>query len=470
MKYCTYLTDILTVAAVLFAVNSLAAEPSPALRLEDYLSQVNAENREIKAAETSSEGAGMRTSESTLIYSPILSAEYQHLHEEKTNSLFPSAYEKFVNDTYSLGISQLTSFGLKGKLSYTLTAYDYTQTPDRPKFYEGLPRLELSQSLLRNGFGSETRALKELTEASALATQYTESYKAKAIRAEAEGAYVKLAAARDLRKNTEDSAKFAKEILDWNTRRIRLNLGEDSDLLQAQANMEARNLQLQAATDAERTAARDFNRLRNLDGDSVAETLLLPSVNGISPNRAQFRDDVRAAIEGTRIAAAQANLGKEKNRATLEVFGSYAFNSRNAESSRAVSQSFKNDTPTSLIGVRFEAPILVGAQSKAVNGYAKEAVAAETLKDQKLFNQEVQWKELVLRLEEARKRYEISVKLADIQKRKAETERARLKRGRTTTYQTLLFDTDFNQAEANKIQSQSDVLQILAQMKTFGGA
>lgn len=467
MKKYDIMILILSLGALLLFGNSFAGT---ALPMDAFLSQVASDNREIRAAREASEGAGLRTAESTLIYSPIFSAEFQRINDTKTNSLFPSAYDKLYSDLYILGISQLTSFGLKAKLSYTLSSYDYVQTPDRPKFYEGLPRIELSQSLLRNGFGSETRAQKELSEAGAIAAQYSQSFQAKAIRAEAESAYIKLAAARDLRKISEDSAKFAREILDWNTRRVRLNLGEDSDLLQAQANMEGRNLQLQSAIDAERTAARDFNRLRNIDHDEVSEQLALPSVNGEIPARAQFRDDVRAAIENTRIASAQARLGKERNRATLEVFGSYALNSRDGERSKAISDSLKTTFPTSLFGVRFETPILVGAKSDAVKGYSKEAVAAETLKDQKLFNQEIQWKDLVLRLDEARKRYEISLKLADVQKRKAISERARLKRGRTTTYQTLLFDTDLNQAEATKIQSQSEVLLIIAQMKTFGGA
>lgn len=466
-----YKTALLSgLVTLFFSLHAFGLEPVTLLPLETYLSQVTSENREIRAARDTSEGAALRTAESTLIYSPILSAQMHRLNEQKTNSLFPSVYERFSSDVYTLGIAQQTSFGLKAKLSYALSSYEYIQTPSRPKFYEGTPQLEFSQSLLRNGFGSETRAQKEMSEAAATAAQYSESFKVRGLRAEAEGAYIKLAAARELKKISEESRKFAQEILDWNTRRIRLNLGEASDLLQAQANMEARNLQLQSAIDVERTSARDFNRIRNIDGDGVAENLALPPVNGDIPGRAQFRDDVRAAMEGTRVASAQATLGKERNRANLELFGSYAHNSRESQSGKALSESMKTTTPTSLIGLRFETPILFGAQCDSAKGYSKEAVAADTLKDQKVFNQEIQWKELVLRLAEARKRYEISVKLADIQKRKASAERDRLKRGRTTTYQTLLFDTDLSQAEANKIQSQSEILQIIAQMKTFGGA
>jgi outer membrane protein TolC len=55
-----------------------------------------------------------------------------------------------------------------------------------------------------------------------------------------------------------------------------------------------------------------------------------------------------------------------------------------------------------------------------------------------------------------------------IQKKKVENERSRLKRGRSTTYQTLTFSQDYNSSEASRIQAQTQVLSILARMKTFG--
>ncbi|RYZ80227.1 MAG: hypothetical protein EOP06_25730 [Proteobacteria bacterium] len=60
-------------------------------------------------------------------------------------------------------------------------------------------------------------------------------------------------------------------------------------------------------------------------------------------------------------------------------------------------------------------------------------------------------------------------KLATIQQKKALNERKRLTRGRTTTYQSLIFETDYNSAESQRIQAQSEVLLIMARMRTFGG-
>ncbi len=446
-----------------FAFAASAAEN--VLTLDGYLGQVAGENRAIRAAQETSEGAGLRSSESTLIYSPVLFAEARWVNDHEVLALF-RAYDKLRTDSYSLGINQLTPYGTKFKVAYTLENYDYVS--QRPRFWEGLARVEVSQSLLRNGFGAETRAQAVAVEAAALGTQYQESFRAKALRAEAESAYIRLASAREVRRINEDSLKRAQEILGWQNRRYRLNLGENSDLLQSQANIEVTKLQLQSALDSERTAARDLNRMRNLDSDTVSESVVLPSIDQVTPpNRGQFRDDVRAAIEGTRAAAASAEIGRQRNKPELEVYGSYALNSRQAERSTAISRSFSNDFPTSVVGVRFSTPLLIGSQLDAVKGYGKEAVAAETLKDQKIFEQEVTWKDLVLKLEEAKRRYAISVQLAAVQKKKAESERSRLRQGRTTTYQSLIFDQDLNIAEATRIQAQAEVLQILSQMKTF---
>lgn len=464
-----YSLSVFVAAALCFlSIGALSANAAETLPLDSYLQQVEGDNQSIRASREASEGAGLRASEGKLVYSPILSAGIQRLDDHKLNALFPGAYEKIYSDLMTVGLSQQTSFGTEAKVSYTLTSFHYVGS--QPKFWEGLPRLELSQQLLGGGFGSSTRAQKEILEAGARVTQFSKSYNVRALRSQAEGAYINLAATRELREINENSLKRGQDILDWNSRRFRLNLGENSDLLQAQANMESIKLQLQNAIDSERIASREFNRLRNVDGDSVADTLILPSVDSASvPARAQYRDDVRAAIENTRVAAAQAIVGKERNKPMLEVYGSYALNARKAEGRDAVSDSFRTDYPTSVFGLRFQTPLLIGAQSDAIKGYAKEAVSAEIDKDQKLFDQEIQWKDLNLRLLEAKKRYGISVKLYEIQNRKAIAERARLRRGRTTTYQSLLFDQELSNAEAMKIRAQAEILQIVAQMKTFGG-
>lgn len=458
-----YQTVIIVTALFAFTVSVRAADT---LSIETYMNQVEGGNQNLISAKEAAQGASMRTAEAKLIFTPSLFAEAQQINDHELNALFPGAYQKLRMDTYTLGVMQQTPFGTQVSLSYTLNNADYVP---RPRFWEGAPKLEVSQSLWRNFLGSEFRAQKQLVEAGGLASQFGQSFQVKATRAEAESAYIRLAAARDLVQVFKSSFDQANELLKWSSRRTKLNLGENTDLYQAQANFEARNLSLQTALDEERSAARQFNRMRNVDADVVNETIILPPIQSAAvPERALIRDDVRAAQESTRVAAAQAQLGVDRNRPTLVVYASHALNSRDPERSEAFSRSFHSDFPTTAVGLKFQTPILLGYSFSAIDGYKKEKIAAENLSAQKLFEQESEWKDLVQRLGEAKRRYAISEKLVAIQKRKSVNERGQLKRGRSTTYQTLIFDQDLNSAEASRIQSQSEVLGILARMKTFG--
>ncbi len=462
-------------AAVFGSGLATAAESSgPGLSLDQYLGQVETGSQTVQAAKSASEGAGLRLSEARLLYSPIFDATAQWIHDKRQSAFL--TYNEFVNNTFDAGISEMTPWGLRGRLSYNLTQNGYeglvfgTGGSSPPVYYYGSPKIELTLDLWRNLFGAESRAQHEIIEAAALAAKFGQSYQAKVTRAAAENAYIRLAAARELDQVNHNSFEHSKEIYGWNTRRAKLNLSESSDLFQAEASLESARLRVATGTDGLRTASRAFNQARGLDSDSVPETLALPDPKSVkTPERASIRDDVRSAQEQQRVASANAQMGVEKNRPTLEVFGAYARNSQQAVRSDAINRSFDANEPTKVVGVRMTMPLALGDTADARAGYGKERIAAEKLVDQKTFDQEIEWKDLVQKLEEAKNRLAIAEKLADIQKKKASNERDRLKRGRTTTYQSLIFENDYNQAEYQRIQTQSEVLTLLAQMKTFGG-
>ncbi len=446
------------------------------LTLDEYLNQVETKNQNISASRAASQGAALSTAEARLIYSPVLFAEVGFLDNKFRNALFPAAYTSLQSDTYTVGIRQETDFGLNGSLSYLYSHQGYLGAFDQPsnqfidrRFWEGTPKLELSLSLWRNFNGSETKANEALTLSSALANQYSQSFQVKATRAEAESAYIKLVSAQQLVGVYKESFSDAQDILGWNNKRMQRNLGESSDLLQAQGNFEAQKLSLQASLDEQRVSARNFNRLRNVDSDDVPETLALPGVENLTPPaRGAVRDDVRAAQENAKLMAAQGRLGVERNSPTLEAYGSFALNARDINGTDTLTRSFRLGQQTTLWGVRLNIPLAVGLTSDARHGYELQRNAADTMVSQKLFDQEVEWNDLVQQLNEAKKRYDIASSLSKVQRKKVANERVRLRSGRTTTYQTLIFNIDFNSAEVARIQAQSNVLNILARMKTFG--
>jgi len=455
---------------------SIAAAQAIPLSLGDYLNQVESQNQTIASSKQASSGAELQSKEASLLYSPTLSVQAQWLDDHFRNALLPTAYEKLQTDDYTIGITQKTPWGLDLGFSYHLDKTGYinaldfvtNQSTDR-KFYEGTPKFEISLSLLRNRFGTETKAQEELSRSSALANQYNQRYQVKTTRAQAENAYIRLVSAQQLVAVYTDSLAQAEDLLKYNTRQVRLNLADRSDLLQAQANEQAQKLSLQSSKDELRSAEREFNYLRNVDSDTVTETLTLPSVDHIAiPERAKLRDDVRAAQETAKASAAQARMGSERNKPDLQVFGSYALNAREDYFSRTFDHSWQTGQQTTSVGVRLNVPLEFGRSSDVAQGYRLQSDAAETMAAQRLFDQENEWNDLTQQLSEAKHRYEIAATLAKIQKSKAENERLRLKRGRTTTYQTLTFTQDYNMAEAARIQAQRNVLNVLTRMKTFG--
>ena len=463
--------------SVYFSKIGFGAEP---LSLNQYLGQVSQQNSAIKGAQEASQGAALRSKEGSLLVAPTLFGNLQMMDESKQSPFF--RYETIESRGFSLGVSQLTTFGLQAKLSYTYSSTEYLGLSPpfgpRPPFYEGRPAIEVSQSLWRNFFGAETRARVELAEAAALATHYSQSYQVKVAHAEAETIYWRLAAARELVAIQKDILERAQKLYEWNARRERLQLGDKSDIYQAEANLQLRKLQLQSAQDQERTAARAFNRMRHQDSDTVPDTLVpfstVLSKNSeelVAPSRGNSaREDVKAAEQQSRAAMASAELGVNQNKPMLEAYATYALNSFEGTSSQAFSRSLRNDYPTKILGVRFSAPLNFGLLGDSKRGYEKEKAGAEHTYQQRLFDQENEWKNLNESFSEAKNRLKLARSVEDVQKKKFQNERDRLNRGRTTTYQVLLFEQDYAQAQLSSIQAQNEVLEIIARMKTFGGA
>src|SRR5690606_10395963 len=149
--------------------------------------------------------------------------------------------------------------------------------------------------------------------------------------------------------------------------------------------------------------------------------------------------DVRAVQAQTEVAKANAVLVRERNRPTLDLYGRYALNGRDPEMSEAMSIAGRTDYDSRYVGVRFKMPLHFGAASDVKAGANQAVRASEISEEHALYMQEQDWAFLTQTLSEARDNLKLITKIEDVQKSKIETERARLRQGRTTTYQVLLF-------------------------------
>ncbi|NDG26450.1 MAG: hypothetical protein EB120_04655, partial [Proteobacteria bacterium] len=151
---------------VILLLGLLAGETvswSAALTLESYLDQVKKGNEGVQALITASEAMPLRKDEARLLTRPNLFANVTFYSDAKPTVAPSFMGTRTLADTYNFGFSQQTPFGLSGKLYYqwTYTRIEGASSPvplSLPIFYEAKPVLELNQSLLKNGFGSELRS------------------------------------------------------------------------------------------------------------------------------------------------------------------------------------------------------------------------------------------------------------------------------------------------------------------------
>ncbi len=451
--------------------------PTVALPLTSFLEQVKNKNEGYKGAALKAEGAAERVSEADLMTSPNLFLVGQWSVDQAPRAN-PALGSKTLFNNYQLGLSQQTPFGLTGKLYYNVNYTDITGasttfTP-KPTLYDAKPVFEGTLSLWRNLFGKEVRSTQEAMEASSKSVQYQESFISKVTLAEAEGAYWRLALARRLKQISGENLDRSQKLRDWNSGRVSNGLGDRSELLQADGSLKMRKLEFQTALDEERAAALQFNSQRGVNSDKVEDVLeQLPDSKAdlykVS-TRGEVRDDVSAALEGARASRAESEAGVERNSPTLELYGQLAYNGQNKEYDQASDQALKNDYPTSTVGVRFNIPLEIGNLANAHSGYKKEAAAADYKYQRKLFEEERDWNDLAQRYNESRSRLALAEAIESAQKEKYDYERGRHNRGRTTTFMVLQFEQDYALAQTTRLKVQSEILGLIAQMKTYGSS
>ncbi len=445
------------------------------LSLANFLHQVVEKNQSYSAGQLIVESANQRKNESSLIFKPSLFAQTQMVIDKKptTNKLAQGDQTDYSN--ISAGILQQFNIGLQTKLSYNLShtkIYNAsTQFLPVSDFHDGVANIELSQSLWRNFMGRESQAQAAIIASSSQATKHGENYKLKALMAQAESIYWSVSQMRKVLRVQQESFERAIKIRSWNQNRLKNGLGESSDFLQSDANYKAREYELKSAGQELKILQRSLNALRGSDSDKLEEELESVQVDKIKkltlPLRGEFRDDTKAALELKKISKANAELAMEKNKPTLEVFGNYAVNGRDPKYSDAVSNSFSTTHDTKAIGLRFLAPLDFGTIRDNISGYQKDQSAAELNYRQKLFDQEKEWGDLTMKFEDAKIKLSLIEKIEEAQKLKASNERDRLNKGRTVTFQVLNFEQDYAQSELARIQSETAILNIYAQLKTF---
>lgn len=448
---------------------------SQTLTMDSYIDSVKKNNEAFQAAEKTVESSTTKILEADLLTMPQVFSSFMHVDDKKPRATPAVNGTGLTNDSLSFGLQQQNRWGTSGKIYYT---FEHTQVKGLPAIYSsaaesytGAPAFELKQSLWRNGFGSETKATETLAQSSQKATALVKKFELKGLIIQAEAAYQQLALSRETVRIQKDALARSQKIRDWNAKRVNMGLADKADLLQAEAGLQLKTLDLKNAIDDEKTAARNFNSLRSIDSEVVVETvkevgdadLDLP----VYFKKVEEREDLAAMRFSKELALANAKLGEEKIQPSLDLVASASFNSLEKEQAQAVTQSLKSDYPFWTLGVNFSAPLDVFTTNKLRGAYDADAMSADLNFKRKKFETEKELQDLMKSLEDAKARLELTKKMEKLQQEKLSYEKERLFKGKTVTYQVLQFEIDFANSQLMRLREEARIIGILASLKTY---
>jgi len=465
------------IALFLFLSLAQAAPSKPTLSLEDFLSKVETDSPGLKSAKVGGEGSALVASGAKVIYFPYAFGTYTQFDDRTEQSLPTFEGDRNFGNETEFGIESKTPIGLTAKYSYNINHTEIKNAPSLTvkNYYTVFNKIELKQSILRNGFGSEVRAQKNSVESANLANAYAQKFGLLEFRYRAESAYWRLAFARRSVEVQKEVLSRAAKVLHWAKKRVEMQLGDRADLLQSQSTHDLRRLDLMQAEEEEKNAALAFNNFLGRDGSEVVEELKIPNTDQILASTKEafktegVRFDVKAAEQRQIAAISSAQLDRERFKPTIDLFADLSWNGKDAKENEAKQEAKGSRHTNKAIGVTVSFPLAVPPAWNGMKGNAMTQEAAAYNWEQKKLEAASEWNQVTHQLSQAKERLELVRSIERVQKEKAENENQRLLKGRTTTYQALTFEQDYAATQLNRLRTQSEVLQLMARLKTYQG-
>jgi len=483
-------------ALVLASLAAMTPGAGSGYSLADYLRDAEAGNPSLAASRENQSSFGAKAGEMDLIYTPFLSGSLNWVDDRKEPSTSFSP-ERTLATQWNVGLGQRLRTGTTIALGYGMNYTKLYSQPAQPlpasmaafaplfdamataflplPSYDARASLTISQSIWKELVLGATEVTNGKIKAQASAGTLGERYRAAAVRFQAEEVYWRLGLVRRVVAAKKESLERTRKMEAWAARRVEMNLGDRSDLLQARAGVKFREVDLRGAEQDAAAAARAFNSLRGRDGDEVPEQTdeIAAAVKAMpaaaaAPAPAGDRLDVQATAEMVRAARLGLVEAKSRTAPDFSVFGTAAFNGHDPTLSGSVSEGFTVDYPTWVIGGVFTVPLGFPRIAKVRKGYEADIRSAEDALARAKLDAARDWRELAGKWTDATERLALAAELEGLQQEKAAREQERYATGRTTMYQVLAFEDDFSNAQLLTMRVGYERLVLAAQARLYG--
>jgi len=464
----------------LFLVLALVVQQAKALTFPEYLAQVKQDNLAYQSANESKDSFELLKKKAKLVTALKLYATTERGFVEQNQALAIFRYNRIYTQTNKVGVVYDSEIGLKTNVYYSMISNDYkglnTANLPNPALAisntQAIPTLEVSLPIWQNSFGRSTRAQRDSLLYSNQAQQYLAKTQAINELVEAEKTYWFLVYARKVLEINKRALENAKKIYDYVYKKNQMNLGDKSDVLQAKALLEAKELMYKQAQNNEKIASRNFNQKRLVQSDVVEDQLELFDVNSLekylfTPVRANDRIDLKAKQALMKSSIANAKIEEENHKPNLNVYGSYSMTQIERNRTLAWQNSFDEKGRAGKVGLEFSVPINIGLGLDVQRGARKAMNSQKINYRHEQAMQELDWQNLIQNLKNYQENLRLALAIERSQKNKLENERSRLKQGRTSTYQILVFEQDFSNAELNTQEIAYKFHELIAQKRFY---
>lgn len=467
-------------ASILLIVFILSPCLSYALTVDQYLNQVKDNNLAYSSAQESAKSFELLKKKAKLVTAIKVFASSERGFVEQNQALAIFRYNRYYTQTNRFGLTYDSEIGLKTNLIYSINSTDYKglnianlqNSSLAMSNTQAIPTIELSLPLWQNIFGKSTRAQKEMIYYSNQAQKLSAKALSVSEIIEAQKSYWYLVYTKKVLEIQKRALESAKKIYDYVVKKEQMNLGEKSDVLQAKALLDSKELMFKQAQNNEKIASRNFNQKRYIDSEKVEDELEKFDFNVIekyifSDIKPQDRIDVKAKKAIMKSSIAQAKIEEQNNKPNLNLYGSYSLTQIERNRYLAMQNSFDSKGRAGKIGIEFSMPINIGLSLDVQDGARKTMKAEKIGYRSELALQELDWQNLIQNLKNYQENLKLALAIEKSQKLKLENERKLLKQGRTSTYQILVFEQDYSNAELNTQELAYKFHELLANKKYY---
>ena len=453
----------------LVSVLAFAAQNASAITLNELIQSATEKSETLQAADRTIQAIENEIRGRDLVLSPRFDAEASSIREAKA-SLLP--INRYRSQLLTASLTKLFETGT------TLSAVVANEISDNSTFGQrdiGTWEFRIAQSFWRDGFGRATK-YRHQGEANELRSRtLTALHQKQTFLVELEAAYWDLILARRQQSIQKSNLQKSESVTEWTKNRVRRSTAEQTDLIQAEALVSSRQLDLHSLNNTILTLE---NRIRQLVPGLTPESwsvdlkeietaraidTLITGTGASEPVRLDSLSANFRAKQATAEAARVDQLLKPR----LDAYASYGQSGADSSFDKAWENSTDPQFQTSKFGVQFSVELDWSLRDSQRQAASQNASARDLEARAQMRLSQIGWADLQRQIADLKLQVEEATRLDSLNQNKVEAERGRYRLGRTTAFQLITFEIDASNSQLTLSRILADLRKAESRARVF---